>query len=1395
MKKSPIAVRSAVLVAVVAAAQAGLASAQPYDGAFVLQGPTQTIGDANTVQSRDAPPDTGKIAGAVQSILVDPTNSASMIIGTPNGGIWTTQNGGASWTPVSDKLTSLSIASLAYDSTDPKTVYAGIGNTDNGYVGAFVPSRKSSGPLIGIVQSKDGGNTWKPLEIKLGDMVDQSVVAVAGSTTSAGATIFAATSEPNDMGKATGLNKYGLYRSVNGDAFQLVNDGSGSMPPKGTATSLVGQGTRNAPYYVFIKADDTGESGIFRSDNNGGTWSRVERTPTGQAGRLALSGNGAVAVVLYDPSPSPASKVTGLRLSQTGESDTWTKITNFPTVTPGGQANTDLAVAIDPTNSNIVYLAGDRNESSAIAAVSAFRIITNGSTTAIVQSMTESGIYDNSTIHADARAIAFDASGRLIMASDGGIYSLSSPKTLSGTWSSLNGNLSVREPYVIAYDSISKRLAVAAQDAGVGLQDGRGQLIYRPWNGGDGFVAAVNDKTYAADKESILYTSSQSLLQLYRTEYSAVTGYSRREMMVEPKSTQPGWNFVLGDKDTTDFTNGADLPMPTLFVLNRRDPTKIAIGSNYLYTTTDKDIVAAADTPCAATSTGCNILTNVSGTRVGLFTAIAYGAPWAENALLAGTYQNKLYFSAAGDKNSLKSIDAYPGQAPTSLLFGPSRYVSYVADGTNLYSSAEKDGTFSFQQQTENVSKLNIGSPTSLEFIDNNGVKALLVGGINVATDRTAPTQAIAVAKSNDIGVLSNWAPFGLTLPNTFVNAMTYSVQDDVLFASLYGRGVWSLYDVTSYFSEATVLQFGKADNDSIPVGSQLTGKSRSLVKYGSGTLTITPTANATYEGKTTVLGGKLLVNGSLAQSSSVEASAGSTVSGTGTLPQTVIANASLAPGNGTIGSSMTIQNSLTFDATSSYTVAVTLGAASFANVVPGRIATGTANLNGTVNALLQPGSYLHSAPVRILSTAGGFSDTAFSGVKTNMPFLVGTMSYSPTEAFITIAPGGFAQGGQTANQVAVGTALDRSVSGASDDYATVINALSAMSSSTGPTTFDQLSGQGYTGFSTLAVQTAQFFMNTFAQQVGGAQTVGRGGGSGRIALAEACDVACDASPARWGAWGAGIGGLGSLAGNGNAYGLTYNIGGFAAGIDYQFTPNATAGVTVGYTRGNSYTSGLSGNGTANTVQFGAYGTFSFDAAYVDLLGGYARSSNAMVRQIFVPGLDGRTAFGNNTQDQFFGQLEAGYRFNLGGPSGTFLTPFARLQGSTATASAFTEWGAQSIDLSVASQTTNSLRTIFGGQFGGTIPDIGLDGLSAVLRLGWAHEYASTARPMTASFAGAPAFPFTVQGATMPTDSLLLGFSASTRIGESTSLFARYEGELASGFNNQAFTAGVRMTW
>ena len=557
------------------------------------------------------------------------------------------------------------------------------------------------------------------------------------------------------------------------------------------------------------------------------------------------------------------------------------------------------------------------------------------------------------------------------------------------------------------------------------------------------------------------------------------------------------------------------------------------------------------------------------------------------------------------------------------------------------------------------------------------------------------------------------------------------------------------------------------------------------LNKSGGGTLVLSG-AN-TYTGPTSIDGGRLAVNGSI--TSDVTVGSGGNLGGSGTITGTVSSGGTLAPGN-SIGT-LTVSGSFTQAAGSTYQVeANSAGQADRTNVIG---APGTAIINGgTVQALAEPGVYAPSTTYTIVNATGGVTGT-YASVTSNYPFLQASLGYDTNNVYLTLKPGGFAAGAATGNQAAVGAALDRSVAAATGDFATVVGTLATATLGQGRAAMNAISGQNYSGFSSANVGGGLLFMSALGQQLGAARGGDPGKGA-RVALAEACEIeTCDASP--WSLWATGLAGFGSVAGNANAGTVTYNAGGAATGIDYRFSPNLLAGLGIGFASGNQWTNGFSGRGTTDAYQASLYASFTQGGLWLDALAGYAYNDNRMTRQIVIAGLQPRTANGATGANQLLGQVEAGYRLGLYAPAAATVAPFARLQGTTVMQNGFTESGAGSLNLAVAPQTTNSLRSILGAELTARIPT-GVDRhIGLLLRLGWAHEFANTARPVTAAFAGAPGSNFTVLGAPPARDAAVLALAANTAVADRSSIYFRYDGEVGTGTDNHAFSAGLRMTW
>lgn len=308
---------------------------------------------------------------------------------------------------------------------------------------------------------------------------------------------------------------------------------------------------------------------------------------------------------------------------------------------------------------------------------------------------------------------------------------------------------------------------------------------------------------------------------------------------------------------------------------------------------------------------------------------------------------------------------------------------------------------------------------------------------------------------------------------------------------------------------------------------------------------------------------------------------------------------------------------------------------------------SGTATLaGGTVELVpLAESYYVPNSTVAILTAVRGVTG-AFSGATGDFAFLTPKLGYDANSVYLSLLlpPGAFRSVGRTANQQAVGGALDAMA--ARGNYGGLVTAVANLGAAQGGPALQVLSGQPYADFGTLNTRAGQLFIDAVGRQMAAGRGVGPGTAK-KVALAAACGVACDGhAPRRFDAWGSAIGGTGSVAGDNNAAGLTYSFGGTAVGVDYRVEPRFLIGLAGGYVSGTQWVDGFSGAGATDVFNVAIYGSFTPGAFYADALAGYAHASNRLQRVIGTPGLQTGIANGSTSANQFLGQAETGYRMS-----------------------------------------------------------------------------------------------------------------------------------------------------
>jgi len=412
------------------------------------------------------------IGGRARTMLVDRSNTSRLIAGGVSGGIWISESAGATWTPLDDDASTLSITGITQSPFDHKIMY-------------YCTGEVSSGAHInydgnGVFKSTDGGNSFSQLEATDIPAFDKTWDIEHSLTDSN--TIYVATIA------------FGLYRSTDaGETFEQIFK-------SGTDINDVDAMPDGAVY--FTKES----SGLYRFQ---------------EADTLViehLPGNGlptfGFARTMVAPSPSDPSTIycamggsdrqslLGV-FKSTDTAKTWKELNNRST-TSYNQIWHNFLLGIHPTNPNIVVMGGVTAEYTLNGGTSWGRLLNT---------------------HSDYHNLQFvPNTNDFYTVSDGGIYRYNTGSA-SSTAVNGNGNFNITQLYCGDFFPTGEKVIAGAQDNWTTVNNS-GTSVFSQWLGGDGAFNAVDgtgDIIYASSQNgNIRRTNGSSWVNIYNSLASKV---------------------------------------------------------------------------------------------------------------------------------------------------------------------------------------------------------------------------------------------------------------------------------------------------------------------------------------------------------------------------------------------------------------------------------------------------------------------------------------------------------------------------------------------------------------------------------------------------------------------------------------------------------------------------------------------------------------------------------------------------------------------------------------------------------------------------------------------------------------------------------------------------------
>lgn len=720
----------------IALAAIGLLSIQSYAQDSGID-PKDLFGD---IRARHIGP--AVMSGRINDLESHPTNPRIIYAGAAGGGVWKSNDAGATFNPIFDEYCQ-SIGAIEIDPNDPdNVVYVGTGETW---------TRNSVSYGDGLYKSTDGGATWKKLGFDKSERIANIIVNPKNSNEVYVAVLGALWSDSDERG---------VYKSSDaGETWEkilYVNEKTGAadmtMDPTNPNTLYVSMWEFRRTAWSFESGGDN--SALYKSTDAGKTWNKIHNGfPEGQLGRLAIAVAPSNPNILYTVIEAEQPERKGLYKSEdAGQS--WKQLNNDfgITVRPFYFSR----ITVDPKNPDVI-LKGGLSGSISRDGGKTFRDLGN--------------------MHSDIHDIVFDINNSDIIYSgtDGGVYR----SWNGGTTFEIVENLPLSQFYQISVDDAEPyNIYGGLQDNGswYGPSSSSGGINAGDWNsigGGDGF------RVLKHPTKNIIYSEMQGAENVWRYDVD-------RKLV---KTIQP-----LAQEGHAELRFNWNAPM----AVSAHKPDRFYMGSQFVHRSEDMGDTWEIISPDLTTndpnkqnqadSGGLSMDNSGAENHTTIFTIAE--SPLDENIIWVGTDDGNVQVTKDGGKtwtNTVANIKGLPKNTWTYHIEASvhGKGTAYaVFDGHNSgdmnpYVYKTKD----FGQTWTNILTDNIVGTSRNIQEDYENENLLFLGtefGLYITLDGG-----------------KNWGKFTKNVPPVAVHFIDLQKRTNDLVLGTHGRGIIILEDIS----------------------------------------------------------------------------------------------------------------------------------------------------------------------------------------------------------------------------------------------------------------------------------------------------------------------------------------------------------------------------------------------------------------------------------------------------------------------------------------------------------------------------------------------------------------------------------------------------------------------